>query len=151
MAFTYSGDPQSSAKDEVRFLVGDTDTRDQLLQDAEISYLLSKYNNAPLNSAIRACEIIAAKFSRLCDEAVGQVRLSLSQKYKHYIDLRDALTARMAIEDCTPYAGGISVCDKETNAANPDRVKPDFTKHMMEDNQIAPWTTSQNIRPTEEV
>ena len=82
MGWTYGGDPSASAKDAVRFLVGDTDSTDQLLQDGEITYLLSQYNNAPLNAAIRACETIMAKFARMADETaptdaqvVGHFRL----------------------------------------------------------------------------
>ncbi len=37
---TYSGNPLSSPTDEVRFLVGDTDTDNFYLSDAEINYLL---------------------------------------------------------------------------------------------------------------
>ena len=141
MAWSYSGDPSNSAKDTVRFLIGDTDNRDPLLQDAEITYFLSQHNNAPVNAAIRCCETIMAKFARLCDESVGQVHLSLSQKYKSFREMRDQLQQRLATGDATPYAGGISVSDKETQTQNKDRVEPTFRKHMMEDYLIAPWTT----------
>lgn len=143
--FTYSGDPRSSEKDACRFMIGDTDVRDPLLQDGEIEYLLDLYNRAPLNAGIRACEMIAAKFSRMCDEAVGQVRITFSQKHKQYVEMRDTLTERLSKEDMTPYAGGITQSDKEAVAQDTNRVRPDFTKHMMEDNQIAPWTTQADI------
>lgn len=143
--FTYSGDPRTSAKDEVRFLTGDTDVRDPILLDGEIEYLLDLYNRTPLNASIRACETIAAKFSRMCDETVGQVKIIFSQKHQQYIELAEKLTERLSKEDMTPYAGGISQSDKETVAQNTDRVKPDFTKHMMEDNQIGPWTSQADI------
>lgn len=148
--YSYSGNPGSSTKDAVRFFIGDTDPRDILLQDGEIDYLLSLYNNTPLNASIRACEMIAAKFSRMCDEAVGSVRITYSQKAKAYYRTRDELIERLSKEDMTPYAGGISISDKQATADNTDRVKPDFTKHMMEDNQLAPWTTQQDLGPNQE-
>ena len=37
MAWTYAGDPAASNLATVRFLIGDTDTTDQLLNDAEIT------------------------------------------------------------------------------------------------------------------
>lgn len=139
--WNYSGDPDSSAKDQVRFLIGDTDSKDKLLNDAEIRYLLKLYNQFPMNAAIRACEVIIAKFSRLADETVGQVRITFSQKAKAYATLRAQLQERLAIEGATPFAGGISKTQKQSNEYDEDRVRPDFSKHMMENHQVAPWTS----------
>lgn len=145
MAWTYGGDPTKSAKDETRFLCGDTDSQDPLLQDGEITYLLAKYNNSPLNAAIRACEAIMSKFARLADETVGSVHISYSQKRKGYEQMRLDLQRRLAMEDASPYAGGISRSDKTTQEENTDRVKPDFTKHQNENHQVAPLTTNQGL------
>jgi hypothetical protein len=141
MPFSYSGNPASSAKDQVRFLIGDTDKCDVLLQDGEINWLLTQYNNTPMNAAIRACETIISKFSRQADEAVGQVKISFSQRAKSYQTTLTILRSRLAMEDCRPYAGGISIADKMIVAMNTDRVRPDFTRHMMENDLIAPWTS----------
>lgn len=141
MAWTYSGDPGSSTKDTVRFLIGDTSSKEPLLQDAEISYLLGLYNNAPNNAAIRCCEVIMAKFSRLMDESVGQVHITYSQRAEAYRKMRVDLVNRLGVQDMRPYAGGISRSDQETNALNTDRVKPVFRQHMMENQQLSPWVT----------
>jgi len=135
----YSGDPSANPKDAVRFIIGDTMESDPLLTDEEITYLLNIYNGAPMNASIRGCEMIMAKFSRLADETAGQVKVSYSQKAKQYATMRDALTMRLAVEDMIPSAGGISVLGKIQNNANPDLVKPDFKKHMMENKEVAPW------------
>lgn len=142
--WSYSGDPSTSPKDEVRFLIGDTDQCDQILQDPEILFVLAKYNFAPMNAAIRLCETVISKYSRLCNEAVGQVRIDYKDVVANYKDTMNILRARLAMEDATPYCGGISVSDKMTNAMNPNRVRPDFTKHMMENYDLAPWTTQGN-------
>lgn len=139
--WTYSGNPANSAKDQTRFLIGDTNESDQLLSDQEIEWLLSQYNNTPINAAIRATESIIGKFSRLADEAVGQVRINFSQKAKAYAITLNMLVNRLAKEDASPFAGGISIAQKQSQVLNNDRVRPDFTKHMMENNQIAPWVT----------
>ncbi len=139
--WTYSGDPSKSAKDLVRFLIGDTDSSDPLLTDLEIAYLLGQYNMVAMNAAIRACETIMTKFARLANETVGSVKIDFSQKSKAYRDMAAALTQRLSVESMTPYAGGISIADKQTNEQNTDRVKPDFTKHMMENELISPWVT----------
>lgn len=138
MSFTYSGNPGHSTRDAVRFLIGDTSSKDPLLLDGEIDWLLGQYSNKPMSAAIRACETIASKFSRMSDEAVGQVKISFSQKAKGYLTMRDELRQRIALEDIAPYAGGISRSDKRTEEANTDRVKPDFTKQMMDDNEVGP-------------
>lgn len=135
-------DPSASAKDAVRFLVGDTDSSDQLLQDEEINWILGFYNNAPMNAAVRACEAIMTKFARMADETVGQVRVEYSQKSKAYRDMRLELQRRLATEDAVPFAGGISKGQKRTEELNQDRVKPSFTRHMMENEQISPWVSS---------
>ena len=141
----YSGNPNYSAKDQTRFLVGDTDPKDQLLSDQEIVWILGQYNNSPLNAAIRCCEAIASKFSRLADETVGRVSIKYSQIATAIMKQQNMLRNRLAMEDAAPFAGGISVSDKITNRADTDLVRPDFTKHMMENWDIAPWTT-QNER-----
>lgn len=142
MSWNYSFNPENSAKDEVRFLIGDTNIKDQLLQDEEIQYLLKKHNNYPLNAAIRACEAVISKFSRLADETVGSVSKSFSQKAQSYFKTMEMLRTRVALEGARPYAGGISVSDKQTNTQNEDLVNPDFKKHQFENQQLAPWTSN---------
>ena len=147
MAWSYSGNPGSSPKDTVRFLIGDTENCDQLLQDGEIVWVLGQYNNAPINAAVRCCETIISKFSRLADESVGQVRISFSQKAKGYRDMLRDLRNRLATESMVPYAGGVSISDMQTVRSNNDRVPPDFGKHMMENEQISPWVQGGPIGP----
>lgn len=139
--WTYSGNPAYSAKDQVRFLIGDTDSDDRQLFDQEIIWVLSQYNNTPLNAAVRCCETIVTKYARQVDETVGQVKIMFSQRMKNYQTTLATLRARLAMEDASPFAGGLSVSEKRTVSQNTDRVRPDFTKHMMENYQIAPWTT----------
>ena len=42
MAWSYSGDPSTGELDEYRFLIGDTDVSEPVLQNEEILYLLGK-------------------------------------------------------------------------------------------------------------
>lgn len=144
MSFSYSENPAASALDQVRFLIGDTDFEDPLLSDQEIKWVLSQYNNAPMNAAIRCCETLVSKFSRLANESVGSVKVEYNQIVNTYLKITlPMLKSRLATEDRGVgfYAGGISKNDKLMNANNPDRVRPDFSKHMMENYALAPWTT----------
>jgi hypothetical protein len=145
--WTYSGNPGSSPKDQVRFLIGDTDSKDQLLLDGEITWLLSQANNSPYGAAIRGCEQIMAKFSRMADETVGRVSISFSQKAKGYATLIGQLRQRQAIDDCMPYAGGLSVTDKEARAADRDATQPAFTREITSYQKLTPPDDDHDGRP----
>lgn len=54
MSFSYSGDPTSSDLDECRFLLGDTDSENPILQDEEIAYLIS---DAGSNKNLLMCKL----------------------------------------------------------------------------------------------
>lgn len=43
MSFSYSGDPSASALDEARFLLGDTNSSEPIMQDEEILYIIDNY------------------------------------------------------------------------------------------------------------
>lgn len=141
--WSYSGNPGANAKDQTRYLIGDTDECAQLLTNEEIEWVLSQYNNAPLNAAIRCCETIMAKVTRLVDESVGQVKVSYSQRVKAFAALRDMLVNRLATEDAAPFAGGITYSQMQTVASNTNRVRPDFTKQMMDNPNTSPWLVGQ--------
>ena len=129
--WTYTGDPRDSAKDALRFHLGDTDPEDQQLSDQEIYYLLDlKAGNVYLATA-EAARSLAGKYSRQSDKAVGDLRLSLGQKADHYWELARKMELQ-GLKRATPYAGGISVSDKEKQRQDEDRVKPDFKRDMME-------------------
>lgn len=91
MAWTYSGNPATSRRDEVRFLIGDTDPQDPLLQDEEIDYLLAQ-KEAVNQVAVTACKYILAKLAREVDYTIGPERVAASQKYRHYMSVLQRLT-----------------------------------------------------------
>jgi hypothetical protein len=140
--WSYSGNPSESPKDQVRFLIGDTDENDQLLQDGEIYYLLGMYNNSPLDTAIRAVEGIMAKFSRMVNETVGGVRIDFTDKLKNMDLMKQALIQRLATTQIAAYAGGISISDMIQVSQNADRPCQPITLHEMENQQIAPWVSN---------
>lgn len=94
MAWSYSGDPSSSSRDEVRFLIGDTDADDQLLQDSEVDYLVSVSPDGSGHNylaASAACDAIAARYAKQISKSVGSLSIQLSEKYQHYKELADTL------------------------------------------------------------
>lgn len=119
----------TAAKDQVRLLIGDTDVTDALLQDEEIAYLLTQSASNVNVASVRACEAVAARFSRLADTQVDDVRVSLSQRAKGYRELAATLRGRIATS-VSLFAGGISVSAKESAEEDTDRVPPIFTRDM---------------------
>jgi len=81
MSWTYSQDPTNSPKDAVRFLIGDTNAAQQLLQDEEIAWCLAEVNNEPYRASANACSNLAALFTGLAQsesKSVGGLDLSKS-------------------------------------------------------------------------
>lgn len=140
MTWTYSGDPSSTDRDEVRFLVGDTDTNNQLVTDEEIAYAITT-EGSNLSAASRVAQTIAAQFARRTDEEVGDLKKWYSQRYAQYMSLSKSLGKRGTIATATPYAGGISVDDKDTQKDDTDRVAPRFSRGQ--------FTTEGNVENSE--
>jgi len=80
MTFSYSGNPSSSDRDAVRFLLNDTDSTDVLLQNEEIEYLIVQWGDV-YEVARAGAETIASSFSRQADnisKTVGDLSISKS-------------------------------------------------------------------------
>lgn len=130
MTWTYSGDPSVSNKDAVRFSIGDTNSSAQQLQDEEINWLLTVHGSVRA-ATIAAARTLATKYAGLVDKAVGDLRLSLSQKHKGYLEVIKQLEANAALV-AIPFAGGISADDVQNRDEDDDRVKPRFTRDLHE-------------------
>lgn len=128
MTWNYSGDPSASALDEVRFLMGDTNTNDQQLTDGELNYLIEE-SGSNIAAAIKAAESLAAKYARSTSKSIGGVSLSYSERAGKYQALAASLRRRLAMT-AKPYAGGISAADKDANAQDADSAIGSFRKGM---------------------
>lgn len=98
MTWTYSGNPGASALDEVRFLIQDTDTTDQLLSNEEITYLLNQFANDAFGAAISAVTALIAKGSRVTEESKTVGDLSLSIKSGARVQQWQTLLATLKAE-----------------------------------------------------
>ncbi len=140
MSWNYSGDPSTSDKDAVRFLAGDTDDCDQLVQDEEILWELTQESNIYLAAADIA-EVISTQFARLADTKIGPVSESLSQKAEAYQKRADKLKDRAKGTgrpiDAEIFVGGISISGKRELRDNTDAVQPSF-KFEMDDHPAGP-------------
>ena len=82
MSWSYAN-PSVSTRDWVRWMVGDTDSTDELLQDEEIDAAVSDEGNK-YRAAATCARAIASKFSRQADKKVGPLSISASQKAERY-------------------------------------------------------------------
>jgi hypothetical protein len=105
VAWTYDAD-LDERKDEVRFLVGDTDTTIPLVQDEEIEYVLTQYVPADGKpawlAAAHVCDAIAGKFARKMQQTLGPLSASNQQQWEHYV----ALAAHLRMLYATNGLGG---------------------------------------------
>lgn len=140
----------TSLVDTVRFLIGDTNSADQQLQDGEINGALaqngvtlttvSNTNTGPVYlAAIECCRAIIAKYSRQVDKATGGLSLSASQRAKAFKDLLISLE-KQSLRHITPvpYLGGISQSDMEIDEEDDDLVQHQFKIGQMDDPGGAP-------------
>jgi len=79
MAFTYSGDPGSSTRDLVRFLITDTNAAEPLFQDTELDYLVTTWENG-YTAAIAAVRTLIGRVADGSSESkkVGDLSLASS-------------------------------------------------------------------------
>lgn len=129
MTWTYSGNPASSNRDLVRFLIHDTDTTAQLLTDEEIDGLLTIEGSAR-GAAILAAGSLSARFGRKASMSVGDLSINYGSISSFYGSLVASLRRELVCSSARPYAGGQSIADKDTKEEDDDRVNPSFKRNM---------------------
>ena len=115
---------------QVRFLIGDTFSNDQQLQDEELNFTLAQRGSI-WGAAAMACRSIATNKSRLSDTVTGELRTMYSSQAKAY-NARAAQYEDFAAvrSGALPIVGGVSVTEKLNQEADPDRVTPAFNRNM---------------------
>lgn len=130
MAWSYSGDPSTSDRDRVRFLVGDTDALEPQLQNEEIDHLLAQ-GGGPVLAAVQAAEALAARYARRVSGSAGGISRTSSDLVDHYLTLARRLRAELALFGA-PYAGGLSKLEKAADRADSDLVQPALRRGMFD-------------------
>jgi hypothetical protein len=88
MAWTYTGDPKSSEKDEYRFLIRDTDANEPVLQDEEIQYILDTYSGKT-DRLFNLFENAAVTFARAVKRSLGPQSEDPTERAKFFTDKAD--------------------------------------------------------------
>lgn len=131
MTWTYSN-PAENDRDAVRYLVGDTDTTDQLVSDEEIAYLLAEEGNV-YEAAAATAEAIAAKFARTINQSGDGLSWNGSELFKHYRELAKSLHGLAKVKTragTKPYAGGIFKHDRVMDDSNSSLERGYFRSRM---------------------
>src|ERR1041385_1358437 len=99
MSWTYDA-ALSTNRDKVRLMIGDTDTNNQQLSDAEIAFFLTQEPRLEF-AAAEACQALIAKYARYDSDLASSI-------VSRFRDLARDLRTRGQLGVMKPYAGGVS-------------------------------------------
>jgi len=112
MTWTYGNSPSTTGGtygtynlDLLRFLIGDTDTDHQLLQDEELDFIISTQTNYYIGAAL-AADAVVAKLAPTAQEKLGDWEAHYSERYDHFLALSKELR-RIAARGITGFFGGM--------------------------------------------
>lgn len=108
MSWSYSGNPGSSPRDEVRFLIGDSRETKQSLSDGEIDYLIEQANGNATSAAVEAALSTATRYAALSATSKKVGDLSLSSDYGATAARFEAVAARLRKTQRSVFAPIIS-------------------------------------------
>ena len=148
MTWSYDAEFLSDPKNQIRLLIGDTNPECGLLQNEEISYFLSQRPSF-YGAAAECCRSLATRFSAQATMSAGDTKEMLSDISKAFAQRALAFETKAVVSGSgAPYAGGISVSDKETQDEDTDRVQPQFV--LGADDNYLPVAPSSDSPPSEQ-
>jgi len=126
------GDETGTSADinNVRFLIGDTDSTDYAITNDNIAFSLTQAGGDVYVAAAICARALAAKYASLVDTQFESVSSDYSQLSENYYKLAVRLEAQAKKFGSKglgiPVAGGLTYSDIEANDLNDDRVQPKF-------------------------
>ena len=132
--FTYGNDPATSAVDEVRFLVGDTNADRPLLDDREVEFAISQFPDRNLAAASLA-EHLYGFFASKGDFKVGPINKSYSKVAQLFKEKAEQLRAKACLS-AVPSFPATKISTKDALVQNPDLANPSFAIGLV-DNPFA--------------
>ena len=95
-------DNLSTTRDQLRFLIGDTDDNEQMLSDSEIAFLFTMEDDDLLMTCASACDAIASKFARDVNFRFCTMWQDASDAKKHYTELANRFRAETSRNTAQP-------------------------------------------------
>lgn len=129
MSWSYNPSQPTVPLNRVRFYVGDTDTNDQLVSDEEIALALADEGNNVYRASAAVCRALSLKFARaesLKDKESG-VEDDSQKRSERYAELAKEYARKAGRAGVKPFAGGVSVSDKQTRVSDADRAATAFS------------------------
>lgn len=135
MSWSYTGNPSSSALDEVRYLIGDTvKANEWTLSNEEIQYAVSLFSASPpvigqnyRAAAESARSIMTKLMGQLEDEKVGDLSITVNKQALTFFEgTYQRLRSLATLQAVPPFLGGTSRAEKQAQDADADRVSPAF-------------------------
>ena len=102
MSFSYSGDPSSSPLDEARFLLGDTNAEEPIMQDEEIQFIINTYPVGSNTFKYQLFSRAATLFARDIRRSLGPQTEDPTSRLDYYKEQADYYKKLVAI-------GGVSI------------------------------------------
>lgn len=126
MTWTYD-DTLSTDRDKVRLRVGDIDTKDQLITDEAIAYILGLYGSDIPRTAYECAKIILAgpKMARAVDRNGTGFSATRSQRFQHLKDIVDQWEAQSRLAAGMTWCGS-SISAEESLESSSDYVGAAF-------------------------
>ena len=102
MSWSYSGDPATSIVDKYRFLIGDTDPDEPIMQNEEIEYLANQANGNDNLASYLLFTQAATIYARDIKRSLGPQSEDPTARLKYFSSRVDEFKAKL-------YAAGLSI------------------------------------------
>jgi hypothetical protein len=97
MSWTYSGNPADSQRDEVRFMLGDTDETEPIMQDEEIDYLIAEYGTNRDLLMYQAFTRTATLFARDIKRSLGPQSEDPTERLRFFKEQASSYKSKLAV------------------------------------------------------
>lgn len=95
MSWTYSGNPKDSLRDECRFLIGDTNEKNPIMQDEEIDYIISEVGDNDNKLKYELFRHAATIFARDIKRSLGPQSEDPTERLKFFREQADLYKSKL--------------------------------------------------------
>lgn len=95
MSWSYSGDPASCVTDRYRFLIGDIDAKQPLMQDEEIAFIVAESGDNENRALYMLFSHAATIFARDIKRSLGPQSEDPTQRLKYFTEMAEEYKAKI--------------------------------------------------------
>ncbi len=132
MGFTWTGDPNNSIVEQIRFEISDIDASAPLFTDEEIEFAYEIENDNIYGASARLFEILSRRYAKDTDRKLGPLSVSSSQKSMRYLQLARDLRKKSISLVGVPYVGGVYKSEDAIMKANTNIKSKIFDIDLMD-------------------